>query len=94
MNNFSAKLVPPVSIRFGHTADATLRPVAAHATGFVSGYFLNRLPIRPGDTHHYRDVRRLFTKLICLDFNFIILSIIVKVKRFADKYLTFLLSFY
>ena len=36
-----------------------LRSVVAHFTDFVSGYFLNRLPICPGDTHHYRGARRL-----------------------------------
>jgi hypothetical protein len=36
-----------------------LRSVIAHSTDFVSGYFLNRLPICPGDTRHYRDARRL-----------------------------------
>jgi hypothetical protein len=37
-----------------------LRSVVAHFTDLVSGYFLNRLPICPGDTYHYRDMRRLF----------------------------------
>ena len=36
-----------------------LRSVIAQITDLVSGYFLNRSPICPGDTCHYRDTRRL-----------------------------------
>lgn len=47
-------------IDVGLDPGAALRPAVAQTSGFVSGNFLNRHPIRPGDTHHYRDVLRLF----------------------------------